>query len=202
VRPLSSLFYRARDRLRRAYEALPERRRRIVKASPALPVLALAALVFSWSRHASLRVVNTLADPLSLSIDARPAVMLPPVSAETPEAGVLFSLSPGEHHLVTRQADGSLVDELDVSLPANSTYLFAPALTDQCFWIEHTAYGQARPTRAPLKLLPREQRIWSMPDDVDAWFFPTPPSSALDRRSSGGTRTAVRQARCGFDPWH
>lgn len=198
---IASRWASLRARARQRFAALPPERQRQLRLLAASPLVALVALLLWRSRYPTLRVVNSTADPLLLIIDEKQRILLPPVSAETPEAGVVLRLSPGSHKLEALHEDGSSFDRLDVALPAASMYLMAPGMTDQCFWIQHTAYGQAKPTMPPLRLLPREQRIWAVPDEIDAWFFPTPAPSSLDRRSSGGTRTAIRQARCGFEPW-
>jgi len=178
----------------RAWWAL--HRRRVLAAT----VVALVGAAFWFERYPRLRVVNTRAEPLLLVVDGRRRVTLAPTSTESPDAGVELRLSPGFHKLAAFTLAGEPVDELSPNFPPNSSYLLAPGESDQCFWVEHTAYGQAQPELPPLRRLPPEQRLWPVPDEVDAWFFPTPPASQ-DRRSSGGTRTAVRQARCGFDPW-
>lgn len=177
---------------------LADRKRRAWIAAAAGGLVLLGA--DWWGRQARVWVVNTSAGPVVLVVDGRERMRLPPTSTETPGAGEGMRLSPGVHRVVVRGQAGA-VDEMDISLSAGGSYLLAPGDTDQCFWIEHTAYGLAAPQLSPLRLLPREQRLWLIPDEVDAWFFPTPPPSDADRWSSGGTRTAVRQARCGFEPW-
>ena len=188
----------ARGWLRQRLPPLWRRYRR--HAYAALATLLLAIAVW-FDRLARVRFVNTLADPLELRIDGRSRAWLPPTTTETPEAGIELRLGTGFHHLVLLNPAGVKVDELDANLPAHSRYLLAPSDSDQCFWVEHTAYGQAQALLPASRALPPEQRLWQLPNEIDAWFFPTPPASA-DKRSSGGTRTAIRQARCGFDPWH
>ena len=173
--------------------------RRYRRHTLALAVLALLSLALWFDRFARLRVINTLADPVELWVDGRARAWLLPVTTETPEAGFELRLSPGFHRLVLVTTAGVKLDELEANMPAHSRYLFAPSTSGQCFWVEHTAYGQARPTMPASRPLPPEQRLWLLPDEIDAWFFPTPPASA-DRRSSGGHRTAIRQVRCGFEP--
>lgn len=164
-------------------------------------VLLLALGGGLWaSRAPYFRVINPHAAPVLLFIDGKLRATLPPTSLETPGAGLELRLSPGPHNLLVRTQEGVLLEELSPHLAPNSRYLFVPGESDQCFWVEHTAYGQALPERPALRLLPSEQHLWTLPDEIDAWFFPTPPPSS-DRRSSGGTRTAIRQARCGFEPW-
>jgi hypothetical protein len=169
---------------------------------PLLAGLAAAALgAWLWfGRAPYLRVVNPHGELLLLVIDGKLRAELPPTSTETPGAGVELRLSPGSHRISIHTRANVPIDELTPVLFANARYLLVPGESDQCFWVEHTAYGQAAPRGPPLRRLPPEQRLWILPDEIDAWFFPTPPPSS-DRRSSGGTRTAVRQARCGFEPW-
>ncbi len=184
---------------------LPVARRRVVLALCGVASAALAAALIWRSRFAAVRVVHTQPEPAWLRVDGGRAVRLDPVSTETPEAGVSVALPPGRHRLVVSTAEGVELDVVEATLAPRASYLFGPAAGappgEQCFWVEHTAYGQARPTRPPLRSLLPELRLWQVPDEVDAWFFATPPPSERDHRSSGGTRTAVRQSRCGFEPW-
>jgi hypothetical protein len=168
----------------------------------AVPVLLIATGIVWSERAVTLRIVNTLPEPLALLVDGKPRALLPPVSSETTGAGVSLRLGPGWHRLITRHLSGEELENLEVNLPATSHYLYAPGSTEQCFWVEHIAYGQADPLMAARRLLPRDQKVWAIPDEIDSWFFPSPPASSVDHRSSGGTRTAIRQSRCGFDPWH
>jgi hypothetical protein len=185
------------QRLRTALVARWQRHRRVALALAA--VTLLGALLWA-GRAPTLRLINPHGEPVLLLIDGKEWGWIPPSSTETPGAGRSLRLAPGLHKLTFRSASGAPLDELQPDLYPSGHYLVAPGESDQCFWIEHTAYGQAQPQAPPLRKLPPEQRIWALPDEVDAWFFPTPPPSS-DRRSSGGTRTAVRQSRCGFEPW-
>lgn len=186
--------------LRRLWTALipwARRHRRRLQAGFALLLLA----VWLWAGRAPhLRVVNPHGELLLLFVDGKLRAELPPTSTESPGAGLELRLAPGPHAISIRTRGNVPIDELRPELSPNTRYLLAPGESDQCFWIEHTAYGQALPQAPALRLLPPEERLWRLPDEIDAWFFPTPPPSS-DRRSSGGTRTAIRQARCGFDPW-
>lgn len=191
---------RVRQHAERARAWLAPRWRRHRLRLLAAAALALLCVLLWLERRPHLRVINTLSAPVRLLVDGRPLATIDPTSTETPGAGVELRLTSGFHKLTVQTPEGALVDELNTALTANSSYLLSPGDSDQCFWIEHTAYGQAQPEMPPLRRLVPEQRLWVIPDQVDAWFFPTPPPSP-DKRSSGGTRTAIRQARCGFDPW-
>jgi hypothetical protein len=185
-----------------AARAWMQTHRRVGIASGAALVLAsLAGIAIERGRMVEVRVVNTTTGPLLVGLAGTQGVKVPPALVETPLAGVSLHLSPGRVHLVARDDRAGLVDEIERTLEPGGLYLYAPAVTDQCFFVEHTAYGQARPEAPPRRALVREERIWALPLPIDAWFVPSPPTSESDDRSSGGTRTAVRQARCGFEPW-
>jgi hypothetical protein len=169
--------------------------------------LGVAAAIVWHQAQAKIFVVNTSDTPVMLIVDGVALGIVPIVSIETPDAASVFRVSPGTHRIQTHRAsddapdDHEIVDDLDLRLSWAGSYLFAPGITDQCFWIQHTAYGRARRTLPALRALERTQRVWPIPDDIDGWFVPNPPSNRLDHRSTGGTRTAIRQGRCGIEPW-
>jgi hypothetical protein len=203
LRRLRSLRVALSARARRWFFSLSlTRRRQLIAGAAALPLVLIGTLIVSHERAVTLRTVNTLAEPLVLLVDGKQRAVLQPVSSETTEAGLALRLGPGWHRLTTLRLSGEEVENFEVHLPAATHHLYAPGSTEQCFWVEHVAYGQAEPRLPARRLLPREQRVWAIPDEIDAWFFPSPPASSVDHRSSGGTRTAIRQSRCGFDPWH
>jgi hypothetical protein len=182
--------------------ARPELRKKILASVSAVTVVAVLAVLYALASRAELRFVNTHEEPLTVILDGKRKLSLSTVATETPDSGTSIRLSAGTHHLRTETPGGLVVDDMDLRVEAFTSYLVAPGHTDQCFFVEHTAYGAAKPRLEPLRELPREERIWALPEIVDAWFVPNPPPSADDKRSSGGVRTAIRQARCGFLPWH
>jgi hypothetical protein len=187
-------------RLKRRWAGLPPRwRRRALGVG--LGAAAVAA-VWAWARgrRAVVVVVNAGGEAAWLSVDGDASIELPPTSSETPRAGVELALSPGEHRLVVRVAGGAKLDDRRATLAPRGRYLYAPADAEQCFWLQTTSYGQAEAPEAPLRALPREQRLWALPPLVDAWFVPNPPPNPADDLSTGGVRVALRQGRCGFPP--
>ncbi|HEU4404795.1 MAG TPA: hypothetical protein VFS43_05840 [Polyangiaceae bacterium] len=185
---------------KRRWAGLPARwRRRALGAG--LGALGAAGL-WAWAlgRRPTLVVVNTGAEGAWLSVDGGASIELPPTSSETPRAGVELALWPGEHRLVVRVAGGAKLDDRRATLAPRVRYLYAPVDAEQCFWVQTTSYGQAEAAEAPVRPLPREQRLWALPPLVDAWFVPNPPPNPLDDLSTGGVRVALRQGRCGFPP--
>lgn len=169
----------------------------VAAVAAALVWLAVEAGV---ATRATVVIVSTSGAPIAVTIDGGSRREVPNVAAETPGAGVRVSVFAGTHRLVATPADGGEPEVVEVRVQGGQTYLWAPLATDQCFFIEHEAYGRAKPERPPLDALPDTSRFWPVPR-VDAWFVPTPRSSESDRRSTGGGRTVVRQARCGTTPF-
>ncbi len=161
---------------------------------------AWAALEVVLGARATLVIVSTSGAPIVVSVDGATYVV-PNVAAETPGAGLRVRVFPGARRLIARAADGRELESVDAGVARGRTYLWAPLATDQCFFVEHTAYGRAPPERPPLEALPEAARFWALPSQIDAWFVPTPRASDLDHRSTGGGRTVIRQARCGTTPF-
>ncbi len=164
------------------------------------------------ARRPTLLVMSTLGAPLVVELDGRVVGEADAVPVETPGAGIWARAWPGQQRLVARRVGGdasAAVYDRVVTLAAWETYLFAPAsdeprdaLGDQaCFFLEHTAYGAATPERPALVALDPRETPWLLPRHLDGLFVPTPRGSPLDRRSTGGTRTTLRQARCGTTPY-
>jgi hypothetical protein len=187
-------------RLNRGWRRLSPRGRRLTAGLVLGAVGALAVGLWGLGRRAALVAVNVGGESAWLSVDDGASVELPPTSVETPGAGVELALAPGEHRLVVRVAGGAKLDERRVNLAPHGRYLYAPVGAEQCFWVQTATYGQAEPVGAPLRALPREQRVWALPAEIDAWFAPNPPPDPGDTLSTGGVRVAVRQGRCGFPP--
>jgi hypothetical protein len=166
--------------------------------------LILHLALFTWlsatwfRRKPYLHIVNTTDAPLILYIDERSIQSLPVVSMETPGSPEIIRLSPGIHRLTTKTASGSVVDDVHAQLYPWTHYLFAPGQTDQCFWVQRTFYGAVNKGTPKPVVLPREKRVWPLPSDIDMWFVPTPEPGNPSHWFSGGTRTALRQSRCGF----
>jgi hypothetical protein len=179
-----------------------ERRRRTTIVV-ALAVLVVGAVMTTSGPDVmvELRLLDASGAPLTVSIDGGKPVFLPNVAVETPDAGTRIRLWPGRHELVATAADGTRIDVRTERFVGGGTYLYVPVSTEQCFWVQHDAYGEAKAVLPPLVELEAGRAFYRLPGDIDAWFVPNPPPSTVDRRSSGGTRTAVRMARCGLSPW-
>lgn len=166
--------------------------------------MLVVGAVMTTSGHdvmVELRLLDATGAPITVSIDGGRPIQLSSVAVETPDAGVKVRLWPGRHELIATAADGTRLDVRTERFVAGGTYLYVPASVEQCFWVQHDAYGETRATLPPMAELEAGRPIHHLPGDVDAWFVPNPPPSTVDRRSSGGTRTAVRMARCGLSPW-
>jgi len=124
-----------------------------------------------------------------------PLSTLEPTSAENPAAGVQLRIPAGERRLTAVDSSSKAVVRALVVARAGRQHLYAPASPSYCFWLETEGYGQAAAQRLDRVPLIGSDRFWVLPQ-VDSWFSPNPPPSASDDRSSGGTRTALRQARC------
>lgn len=183
------------------WRRLPRRPRQALAAIASLLAAAALAVVIFFLVSAEVRIVNTTGGPVRVAIDGGKPRLVANVAAESPDAGVVIRLWPGRRKVRVTTEAGDELEARELPLSASTTYLWAPANTEQCFWIEHTAYGRTKPEAPPLRMLPEGQTLWPVPAQIDGWFFPTPPAGVNDARSSGGTRTAVRQARCGLPPW-
>jgi hypothetical protein len=159
--------------------------------------LALAAGVYDW-QHPTLRVLNLGAEPLWLAVDGVPQGALEPVAAESPAAGLELRLPRGLRQLTTSNIKGEIVASLQVELQSRHDHLYAPGAEGQCFWLEQTGYGREHGHR--IIPLVSAERFWRLDTTLDTWFVPSPEPSRLDERSSGGTLTALRYARCDTAP--
>ncbi len=176
------------------------RHKQLVVGSVALALL-WAAAELTMAARATIVIVSTSGAPITISIDGSGARELANVAAETPGAGLRLGAFAGTHRLVATASDGRDPEIVEVKLAGGKTYLWAPLATEQCFFVEHTTYGRQVAARAALEELPVGTKLWELPSRIDAWFVPTPRTSAVDHRSTGGQRTTIRQARCGTTPF-
>jgi len=155
--------------------------------SPWLGAGALLAFAMAWLLHPlhypSLRVVNLSATEQ-------------PTSAESSRAGLETRVAAGPRTLEARDAQGSVLERLEVRFEAGRTHLFAPRSEGYCFWLESTNYGRAPAPDKPLLALDPAPHFWVLELPIDSWFSPNPSAAAGDDRSTGGVLTALRQARC------
>jgi hypothetical protein len=163
---------------------------------PAL-ALVLAALAFAW-HHPRLRVLNLTGERIELLVDAGLEATIDPVRQREAEAVVTLRLPRGQHSLEARDARGRNLAEARVELLGGREHLYAPGGSDECFWLEVTGYG--RDETRELLTLASATRFFSLEKEVDTWLSANPPPSAADRRSTGGTLTALRHSPCGRAP--
>jgi hypothetical protein len=64
--------------------------------------------------------------------------------------------------------------------------------------LEQDAYGKVDKPKSRYRPLP-DGTFWTLPVEVDHWFAKNPDPSP-DERSTGGTLTALRHARCSEAP--
>lgn len=178
--------------------------RAVLAALAGALVTGIGLVVYALARRPTIVLVSGFGEPLVVEIDGRKVGEAESVSVETPSAGTVVRVAPGKRHLVAKRLGGDpaeVVWDREVTLDAWETYLFSPPHDDACFFLEHTAYASAKPERPPLEPLDPASTPWKMPARVDGWFVPTPRGGTGDKRSTGGTRTTVRQARCGATPY-
>jgi hypothetical protein len=159
--------------------------------------LVLAALAFAW-HHPRLRVLNLAGERIELFVDAAFEASIDPVRQRDADSVITLRLSRGEHWLEARDARGRTLAEARGELLGGREHLYAPGGSDECFWLEVTGYGRDE-TRDVLPLA-APSRFFSIETDVDTWLSENPEPSSGDRRSSGGTLTALRHSPCGRAP--
>lgn len=159
------------------------------------PILALVAgPVLHRVHHPLVRMLNLGANEATLEVDGRVVSRILGSSRENPAAGAELRLPAGRRYLVARTREG-LLDERSVVLRSGRHHLYAPGDHGQCFWLETTTYGRSQPPLVQRSPLPARAPFWILPPSIDGWFAPSPPPSPSSR-SSGGSRTALRQGRC------
>jgi hypothetical protein len=159
--------------------------------------LILAPGMYLW-HHPQLRVLNLSGQPLWLVIDDTRRVALSPSSAESPVSGISLRLPRGSRRLAALDVAGGVVAEARVELTSRHDHLYAPGSDGHCFWLELTGYGRERSRHVVPLASP--SRFWTLDTAVDTWFVPSPEPRGGDERSSGGTLTSLRHARCAEAP--
>ena len=165
----------------------------------ALPasIAAVSAASYSW-QHPRLYVLNLGEERFSLSVDGLPTASIEPAFHGGRASAVSVRLPRGEHALEAWDEHGRLLGEARGTLVGGRDHLFAPGGGDECFWLEVTGYGRD----ATHQLLPLRSatRFYALQTDVDTWFEESPAPPASDRRSTGGTLTALRHSACNRAP--
>jgi hypothetical protein len=161
------------------------------------PALVLLCLPAAHLVHtSSLRVINLTASRFIVLLDHRKLATVEPTSTESPMAGEELRLPAGPHHLAAVTLDGQMLEQQDVLVRSGREHLYAPGDRERCFWLETTHYGRQSSKASERRELGGESRFWAIPERIDTWFAPNPTPLAEDRRSTGGSLTALRQGRC------
>lgn len=163
---------------------------------PAL-ALGLAALAHDW-HHPRLWVINLTRERLWLAVDGVLAAALDPAGNDPARAALELRLPRGERELEAFDERHQRVASVRAVLQGGREHLYAPASAAFCFWLESTGYG--RDATRSIRPLASGARFFALDIDIDSWFEASPAPPAFDRRSSGGSLTALRQSPCARAP--
>ena len=159
---------------------------------PALAV-GLSVLAHEW-HHPRLWVINLTRERLWLAVDGVLSAALDPAGNDPARAALELRLPRGERQLEAFDERHQRVASVRAALQGGREHLYAPASAAFCFWLESTGYG--RDATRSIRPLSSGARFFVLTTDVDSWFVASPEPPAFDRRSSGGTLTALRQSPC------
>lgn len=175
----------------------PWREARFSLAMFVAPVLAPAlAVAVLHATSPILRVVNLAGDEFVVEIDGTRRASLRPTSVESATSGAELRVPAGDHELVARALDGSVLERARVVVESGRAHLFAPASVGQCFWLETVGYGRSGERESERQALEGPPHFWSLPDDIGGWFSAPPEAELAGTRSTGGTVTVLRHAPC------
>lgn len=139
-------------------------------------------------------VVNSTNAPFTVLVDGRARAKIESARSEGTFGTVALRVLAGHRSLAARDPSGRVLSDVVAEVGLGRDYLYAPASTGTCFWVETAGYGRTHDTtlREPLS---SPSMFWVIEPRIDVWFSALPPRSA-DGRSSGGTLRAVRRAPC------
>jgi hypothetical protein len=168
--------------------------------SPAMLSGALIAPLFGFALQSAaaplVRVINLTGDELVVEVDGVRRASLAPTSVESPTAGAELRVAAGEHEIVARTLDGSVLERAHAVVESSRAHLFAPGSAGHCFWLETAAYGRSSDGAAERELLDGPPHFWALPDDLGGWFSAPPTAAVAETRWTGGTVTVLRHAPC------
>jgi hypothetical protein len=168
--------------------------------SPAMlagPLLApLFGLGLQNAAAPLVRVINLTGDELVVEVDGVRRARLAPTSVESPTAGAELRIAAGEHELIARTLDGSVLERAHAFVQSGRTHLFAPASAGHCLWLETAVYGRSGDGPAEREPLDGPPNFWALPDDLGGWFSAPPTAAVAETRWTGGTVTVLRHAPC------
>jgi hypothetical protein len=163
---------------------------------PALAV-GLSVLAHDW-HHPRLWVINLTRERLWLAVDGVLSAALDPAGNDPARAALELRLPRGERELEAFDEHHQRVASVRAVLQGGREHVYAPASVAFCFWLESTGYG--RDATRSIRPLTSDARFFALTTDVDSWFVASPEPPVFDRRSSGGTLTALRQSPCARAP--
>jgi hypothetical protein len=146
------------------------------------------------------RILNLTDERLTVRVDGHPLGLVEATSTENARAGVEVRVPSGQREFLAEGPGGRVVARATVHVHGAKEHLYAPGSNDHCFWLETTGYGRSAPPNPRLEALTGAARFWVLPGHVDTWFDKNPEASPGGRRTSGGSLTALRQARCADAP--
>lgn len=160
-------------------------------------VLVVTLAAYGW-HHPRLWVLNLAPERVTFVVDGAVQANVAPAGAGPEGGAVALRLPSGRHALEVRGGAGRVLGAAEVVLRRGRDHLYAPGGAGQCFWLETTGYGKA--ASASPQPLTSPNLFFTLESDVDRWFSENPPPSAHDRRSTGGTLTALRHSSCAEAP--
>lgn len=155
--------------------------------------VAPAAHGFLWPE---VSVLNLTDWQLHLYVDGEQVSTLNASAFESLDAVERLRIPAGQRLLEARTMQGTTVSRMRVQIHPGERHLYAPAASEQCFWLERTAYGRVRASETTLEPLPDTGGFWTLSTPIDTWFAPNPRSTPGDVRSTGGVMVALRHSRC------
>jgi len=166
-----------------------------VPAGLAAAVLVGAFLIWQRSTHDDVRFLNGLDFALSVQMGEKTIRL-------QPQASVTHEFSSGPYHVITRREDGSLVEELDVTVPGGTDVVVYNVLGAAPLYYERIPYLQdgVSPNRgdAYSRFLCLAGRSWFVRDDIDYVFEPNPERVEMESREKITSRTRIDLAEGGW----
>jgi len=159
--------------------------------------LGLSVVAHGW-HHPRVWVINLTRERLWLAVDGALWAAVEAAGSDPARAAIELRLPRGERLLEAFDERHQRVASVRALLEGGRDHVYAPASDTFCFWLESTGYG--RDATRQVRPLSSHARFFTLDTEVDSWFTAAPEPPAFDRRSSGGTLTALRQSPCALAP--
>jgi hypothetical protein len=168
-----------------------------VRARICAVVSVLMAAPLTWLfAHPEVRVANVSDTAVVVSVDGRTLGAIDAVAGEAPNAAHRFRVPWGTHRFEARALSGAVVDRTQAYVGREGPMLYAPAGSQQCFWLESRGYGRLGRPEDTVVALEAGRAFVQLPREVDSWFQPNPADRGRSDWLSGGERTTVRHGPC------